>query len=60
MNNEQKAELYNRFLGEYHRLENQINQVKMNKFDLSVDDQRIIGELEKKKSYIMGRIQELG
>ncbi len=60
MNNEQKAELYNRFLGEYHRLENQINQVKMNKFDLSGDDQRIIGELEKKKSYIMGRIQELG
>ena len=60
MNNEQKAELYDRFLSEYHRLENQINQVKMNKFDLSGDDQRIIDELEKKKSYIMGRIQELG
>lgn len=60
MNREQKAELYNRFLGEYHRLDNQINQVKMNKFDLSGDDQRIIDELEKKKSYIMGRIQELG
>lgn len=60
MDNEQKAELYDRFLSEYHRLENQINQVKMNKFDLSGDDQRIIDELEKKKSYIMGRIQELG
>ncbi len=60
MNNEQKAELYDRFLSEYHRLENQINQVKMNKFDLSGDDQRIIDDLEKKKSYIMGRIQELG
>jgi len=59
MNREQKAELYNRFLGEYHRLDNQIGQVKMNKFDLSGDDQRIIDDLEKKKSYIMGRIQEL-
>ena len=59
MNNEQKAELYDRFLAEYHRLENQINQVKMNKFDLSGDDQKIIYELERKKSYIMGRIQQL-
>lgn len=59
MNREQKAELYNRFLGEYHRLDNQIGQVKMNKFELNSDDQKIINELERKKSYIMGRIQEL-
>jgi hypothetical protein len=59
MNNEQKAELYNRFLAEYHRLDNQIGQVKMNKFELSGDDQKIIYELERKKSYIMGRIQQL-
>ena len=59
MNREQKAELYNRILGEYHRLDNQIGQVKMNKFELNGDDQKIINELEKKKSYIMGRIQEL-
>jgi hypothetical protein len=60
MNNQEKAELYDRFLSEYHRLDNQISQVKMNKFDLSIEDQRIIAELERKKSYIMGRIQELG
>ncbi|MDA9016488.1 hypothetical protein N9H63_00650 [bacterium] len=59
MNREQKAELYNRFLGEYHRLDNQIGQVKMNKFELNGDDQKIINDLERKKSYIMGRIQEL-
>ena len=59
MNNEQKAELYNRFLAEYHRLDNQIGQVKMNKVELSSDDQKIINELERKKSYIMGRIQQL-
>jgi hypothetical protein len=60
MNNQEKAELYDRFLSEYHRLDNQISQVKMNKFDLSIDDKRIIAELDRKKSYIMGRIQELG
>ena len=59
MNNEQKAELYDRFLAEYHRLDNQIGQVKMNKFELNGDDQKIINDLERKKSYIMGRIQEL-
>ena len=59
MNNEQKAELYNRFLSEYHSLENQIGEIKMNKFDLSEQDQRDINNLEKKKLYIMGRIQEL-
>ena len=59
MNREQKGELYDRFLGEYHRLDNQIGQVKMNKFELNGDDQKIINDLEKKKSYIMGRIQEL-
>ena len=60
MNNEQKAELYNRFLAEYHRLDNQIGQVKMNKFELGVEDQKIVNELERKKSYIMSRIQGLG
>ena len=60
MNNEQKAELYDRFLAEYHRLDNQIAQVRMNKFELNNEDQQIVNELERKKSYIMGRIQELG
>ena len=60
MNNEQKAELYNRFLAEYHRLDNQISQVRMNKFELNAEDQKIVDLLERKKSYIMSRIQGLG
>ena len=60
MNNEQKAELYDRFLAEYHRLDNQISQVKMNKFELGKDDRLIVDDLEKRKEYIMGRIQRLG
>ena len=59
MNNEQKAELYERFISEYNRLDNQISQVKMNKFDLNSVDRDIINGLENKKRYIMGRIQEL-
>jgi len=59
MNNTEKAELYSRFLAEYHRLDNQIGQIKMNKFDLDSNDQRLIDELEKKKSYIMGRVNQL-
>lgn len=59
MNNEQKAELYERFMSEYNRLDNQISQVKMNKFDLNSVDRGIINGLENKKRYIMGRIQEL-
>ena len=49
MNNQEKAELYDRFLSEYHRLDNQISQVKMNKIDLSTEDKLIIAELDRKK-----------
>jgi|TARA_R110000772_G_C12994918_1_gene407474 hypothetical protein len=59
MNNEQKAELYDRFLSEYHRLDNEIGQIKMNKFDLDSNEEKEVSLLERKKSYIMGRINEL-
>lgn len=59
MNNNEKAELYSRFLAEYHRLDNQIGQIKMNKFNLDSNDQRLVDELERKKSYIMGRVNQL-
>jgi len=59
MNNNEKAELYSRFLAEYHRLDNQIGQIKMNKFDLNSNDQKLVNELEKKKAYIMGRVNQL-
>lgn len=59
MNNTEKAELYSRFLAEYHRLDNQIGQIKMNKFDLDSNDQKLVDELERKKSYIMGRVNQL-
>ncbi len=55
-----KGQLYEQFLSEYHRLDNQIGQIKMNKFDLNESETSQIALLERKKSYIMGRVTELG
>ena len=57
--NNEKAELYNRFLAEYHRLDNETGQIKMNKFDLDSNELKMVSELEKKKEYIMGRVNQL-
>ncbi len=54
-----KGQLYEQFLSEYHRLDNQIGQIKMNKFDLNEEDQKKVDLLERKKTYIMGRVEEL-
>ena len=59
MNNQEKAILYDRFLAEYHSLDNQIGQIKMNKMDLNSAEQSQVNLLEKKKTYIMSRIQQL-
>jgi hypothetical protein len=54
-----KGQLYEQFLSEYTRLENQIGQIKMNKFELNAEDQKKVDLLERKKTYIMGRVEEL-
>mgnify|MGYP006101260089 CR=1 FL=1 len=59
MTNEQKADLYDRFLSEYNKLDNEIGQIKMNKFDLDSNDEKSVSLLEKKKLYIMDRINKL-
>jgi len=60
MNQDDKAASYDQFLSEYHRLENQIGQIKMNKFDLNVEETKQVELLERKKTYIMGRVESLG
>jgi len=59
MNQENNAARYDEFLSEYHRLENQINQIKMNKFNLNAEDTQKVEFLERKKAYIMSRVEEL-
>ena len=59
MNNQEKAIMYDRFMSEYYNLDNQIGQIKMNKMDLNPVEQSQVNLLEKKKVYIMSRIQQL-
>lgn len=60
MNQEERGKLYEQYLAEYHRLENQIGQLKMNKFEFNDEEQDKIRLLQRKKKYIMGRVSELG
>jgi hypothetical protein len=60
MNQEERGKLYEQYLAEYHRLENQIGQIKMNKFEFNDEEQNQIRLLDRKKKYIMGRVSELG
>mgnify|MGYP005989986499 FL=1 len=57
MSRENKAELYDRFVSEYHRLDNQIGQIRLNNFEITKEDQDKINLLEEKKKYILGRIR---
>ncbi len=59
MNQEERGVLYEQYLAEYHRLENQIGQIKMNKFEFNDEEQSKIRLLERKKKYIMGRVTDL-
>jgi hypothetical protein len=59
MNQEERGKLYEQYLAEYHRLENQIGQIKMNKFEFNDEEQSKIRLLERKKKYIMGRVTDL-
>ena len=60
MDNDSKAKMYDRLLSEYHKLDNQIQAIKMNKFDLNAKETEDIALLERKKVYIMGRVGEIG
>jgi hypothetical protein len=59
MNQEERGKQYDLYLAEYHRLENQIGQIKMNKFEFNDEEQSKIRLLERKKKYIMGRVTDL-
>ena len=60
MNQQQKAQLYDQYMGEYDRLGNEIGLIKMNKFNLTKEDTDKVKLLEDKKRYIMGRVNSLG
>jgi len=59
MGNEDKAKLYDRYMSEYHSLDNEISLIKMNKIDLNEADMKSVNFLERKKAYIMGEVERL-
>jgi hypothetical protein len=46
LTNEQKAELYNRYLYQYQKVQEEIRQIKAKNFEVSEKDQKEIERLE--------------
>lgn len=46
LTNEQKAHLYNTYLFQYQRVQEQIRQIKSQNFELSESDERKVRDLE--------------
>lgn len=46
LTNEQKAELYNRYLFQYQRIQEEIRQIRAKNFEVSEKDQKEIDRLE--------------
>ena len=46
LTNEQKAELYNKYLFQYQRIQEQIREIKAKIFEVSENDQKDINRLE--------------
>jgi len=46
LTNDQKAELYNKYLFQYQRIQEQIREIKGKNFEISENDQKEIDRLE--------------
>lgn len=53
MNENQKAQQYDRYMYEYDKLSNQVASIKGESFELNDNQRNNIYELEKKMRYIM-------
>jgi len=59
INNDQKAEIYNKLLFQFQRLQEQVRQIKAENFEVSDKDQLKINEIEKQMRVIYNRTQKL-
>jgi hypothetical protein len=59
MTNEQKAQLYNKLLFDYHQLGNKIAALKSENLDPSPQTLMEIKRLEKEQQVLMGQVQRL-
>jgi len=59
LNNDQKAQMYNKLLFQFQRLQEQVRQIKAENIEVSSNDQVKINELEKQMRTIYNRTQKL-
>jgi hypothetical protein len=59
LNNDQKAEMYNKLLFQFQKLQEQVRQIKAENFEVSDKDQLRINEIEKHMRVIYNRTQKL-
>ena len=59
MNENQKAQQYDRFMYEYDQLSNQVSSIKAENFELNDSQRKRIHELENKMRYIMDLASKL-
>ena len=59
LNNDQKAQMYNKLLFQFQRLQEQVRQIKAVNIEVSSNDQVKINELEKQMRTIYNQTQKL-
>jgi hypothetical protein len=59
LNNDQKAQMYNKLLFQFQRLQEQVRQIKAENIEVSSNDQVKINELEKQMRTIYNQTQKL-
>ena len=59
LNNDQKAQMYNKLLFQFQRLQEQVRQIKAENIEVSSNDQVKINELEKQMRVIYNQTQKL-
>ena len=59
LNNDQKAQMYNKLLFQFQKLQEQVRQIKAETFEVSDKDQLKINEIEKQMRVIYNQTQKL-
>lgn len=59
LSNEEKAKLYNMYLFQYQKIQEEIRRIKADNFDVSADDQRKINILEAQAKRIYNETERL-
>ena len=59
LNNDQKAQMYNKLLFQFQRLQEQVRLIKAENINVTDDDQKKINELERQMKQVYNQTQRL-